>query len=466
MVRASRKDFYVKNRSRKFVSTKNTPKSLNTSKIFKSKQNEKHSKTYVLGRLVISFFLSGILSILFFAAMFPFLQRAENLSFAEQAQIGQTNIWRIVVIYGLLTTITSIILFSKKTFRSLAVFLIIYWVLGTTLSIFITVSDNQLSNSNSSSNEEFITSRDSCYKEDTLINAKNCTFRILRDDGGHGTGFLIKKGFLITNKHVIENSSRVTAWINDGEKELTVWNYDPTVDLAILKLPDSIDAETCRWFDSNKLNIAEELYAIGWPNYSTGDSTVTKGIYSRTNRYEDGSQDIQTDAAINPGNSGGPLVNECGVVGINTSRADWSEEQSPRVIENMGFALTSSSTYNLVDSLIKSGTISKGFPTSSYYAVGSQPSYSNNYSLDVDDIRSYLNQLYSVKASWEQIRGQVDDSKLNTLLDSFNRQIDFCRHLIDKLSNGGTTTDDDRRLWEAVVKMSNESADLTWELNN
>jgi S1-C subfamily serine protease len=289
----------------------------------------------------------------------------------------------------------------------------------------------------------------------------------LRDDGGHGTGFVIKQGFLITNKHVIENASKVTAWINDSEKELNVWNYDPTIDLAILKIPDSIDLEACRWFDSNQLNIAEELYAIGWANYPTGDSTVTKGIYSRTNRYDDGSQDIQTDAAINPGNSGGPLINECGVVGINTSRADWTEEQSPRVVENMGFALTSSSIHNLVNSLINTGNISKEFPTSNYYAVGSQPSYSNNnYSLNVDDIRSYLNQLYSLKASWEQVRGQVDETKLKTLLDSLNRQIDFCRHLINKLSNGGVTSDDDRRLWEAVVKMSNESADLTWQLNN
>ena len=448
-------------------SFKNKSKSSNKSKIVKLKQDEKHSKTYILGHLVISFFLSGVLSAIFFLAMFPFLQQANGLSAAEKANIGQINIWRIVVIYGLLTILTSVILISKKTFRSLAVFLIIYWVLGTTLSIYITFSNNQLPSNNNSSSDEFITSRDSCYKENTLINAKNCTFRILRDDGGHGTGFVVKQGFLVTNKHVVENASKVTAWINNGEKELTVWNYDPTIDLAILKMPDSVDVEACRWFDSNQLNIAEELYAIGWPNYPTGDSTVTKGIYSRTNRYEDGSQDIQTDAAINPGNSGGPLVNECGVVGINTSRAEWTDEQSPRVGENMGFALTSSSTHALVDNLITNGNISRGFPTSTYSAFGGQPSYSNNnYTLNVDDIRGYLNQLYSVKASWEQVRGQVDDTKLNALLDSFNRQIDFCRHLVDKLSNSGVTTDDDIRLWEAVVKMSNESADLTYQLNS
>jgi S1-C subfamily serine protease len=114
----------------------------------------------------------------------------------------------------------------------------------------------------------------------------------LRDDGGHGTGFVINQGYLITNKHVIEGAEKLTVYLN-GEKEVPVWNYSQNLDLAILKLPDNSPINTCNWFDSDQLNIAEELYTFGWPNNPTGDSTVTKGIYSRTNKYEDGTEDIQ-----------------------------------------------------------------------------------------------------------------------------------------------------------------------------
>ncbi len=315
---------------------------------------------------------------------------------------------------------------------------------------------------------DYITSRSSCDKDATLKKAKTCTFRILRNDGGHGSGFVIKNGYLITNKHVIEGASKITVWI-DEEKEIKVWNYSLTLDLAVLKLPDSSNVPTCQWFDSNQLNIAEELYAFGWPNDPTGESTVTKGIYSRTNHYEDGTEDIQTDAAINPGSSGGPLVNYCGVVGINTLRAEWSKDQSPRILEGLGFALSSNYIHKVVDDLINSGNMAKGIPKAQrYQSNNTVPNYPNNnvsYRLNIDNIKSYLSDIYRVKSSWEQARGYINEEKLNMLIDSFNRQIDFCNHLINKLSDGKSASGDDISLWNAVIKMGDESAALSRELN-
>lgn len=126
--------------------------------------------------------------------------------------------------------------------------------------------------------------------------------------------------------------------------------------------------------------------------------------------------------------------------------------------------------YNkIVDDLINSGNMAKGIPkVQKYQSNNTVPNYPNNnvsYRLDIDNIRSYLSDIYRVKSSWEQARGHVNEEKLNILIDSFNRQIDFCNHLINKLSDGKSASGDDINLWNAVIKMGDESAALSRELN-
>ncbi|MEK7597205.1 MAG: trypsin-like peptidase domain-containing protein [Patescibacteria group bacterium] len=429
-----------------------------------SLSKEKHSLSYWVGHIIISTVLATFVSIIFFFIMIPFMQTADGLSFTEKAKIGGINMWRIVIMYGLLTSLITYFCFSKKNYRSLASVLILFWISGSIFVFYLNSSGKEISLNNKNSTN-FITTRNSCNKELVLQQTKSCILRVLRNDGGHGSGFVIQPGYLITNKHVIEGASKLSVYMN-GEKEIKVWNYSPNLDVAILKLPDSNPTSSCNWFDSNQLGIAEELYAFGWPNDPTGDSTVTKGIYSRTNKYEDGTEDIQTDTSINPGNSGGPLVNECGVVGINTLRAEWTQEQSPRFIEGMSFALSSNFIHSKIDELINSGNLSKGIPNTSSYQVNNvQPNNQPVFTLDVNNIRSYLNDIYRVKSSWEQSRGHVDDQKLNNLIDSFNRQIEFCNHLVNKLNGGQPASGDDINLWKAVIKMGDESAALTNELN-
>jgi len=433
-----------------------------------AKNKERHTFSYWIGDFVISSILAVLVSILFGFITLPFMQVADGLSFAEKVKIGGINMWRIVIMFGILTISISFLCFQKQIYKSLAAILIFFFILGTILVTYInsTPSKTLVNFGSYSNSENFITNRNSCNMEATLQQTKGCILRVLRNDGGHGSGFIIKPGYLITNKHVVEGASKLSVYIN-GEKEVKVWNYSPDLDLVIIKLPETSLPNSCSWFDSNQLNIAEELYTFGWPNNPTGDSTVTKGIYSRTNRYDDGTEDIQTDASINPGNSGGPLVNECGVVGINTARADWTQEQSPRVIEGMSFALSSNFIHSKIDELINTGNLAKGIPNQTRYQSGGSPNNpSQNFTLNVENIRSYLNDIYRVKSSWEQARGRVNDQKLNTLIDSFNRQIEFCNHLVNKLSGGQAASGDDVNLWKAVIKMGDESAALSRELNN
>ena len=94
---------------------------------------------------------------------------------------------------------------------------------------------------------------------------------------------------------------------------------------------------------------------VGNPGGIDYQNSITKGVVSAVNRKLSSSslvKYIQTDAAINPGNSGGPIVNMYGqVIGIATSKI------VSEYYENMGFAIPSSTTKDIVDSLIKNGYV-------------------------------------------------------------------------------------------------------------
>lgn len=145
---------------------------------------------------------------------------------------------------------------------------------------------------------------------------------------GTGSGIIIDQaGNIVTNRHVVEDASKVTVTLWDGtEVPAKVVGADPRTDVAVVRLekvPRTLTA--ARLGDSEKLEVGEWVLAIGSPLGL--EQTVTAGIVSgmgRAGRRVHMSGDrvrsyIQTDAKINPGNSGGPLVNlDAEVVGINT----------------------------------------------------------------------------------------------------------------------------------------------------
>ena len=140
-----------------------------------------------------------------------------------------------------------------------------------------------------------------------------------------GSGFIIdpKKGYIITNNHVVAGADEITVRLDDG-KELNaeVVGRDPKTDLALIRTKVALDVEAgAPLGDSDTIEIGEWVMAIGNPFGL--ERTVTVGILSAKGRvigagpYDDF---LQTDAAINPGNSGGPLFNMKGeVIGINTA---------------------------------------------------------------------------------------------------------------------------------------------------
>lgn len=154
---------------------------------------------------------------------------------------------------------------------------------------------------------------------------------------GSGSGVIISSdGYIITNNHVVENSSQIEVILPDRRTfKGKIVGTDPTTDLALVKIQGK-DLPIAPLGNSDAIQIGEWVLAVGYP--LSLSSTVTAGIISakgrnigildRTARSDPSAVStsvesfIQTDAAINPGNSGGALVNTAGqLIGINAAIA-------------------------------------------------------------------------------------------------------------------------------------------------
>ena len=171
-----------------------------------------------------------------------------------------------------------------------------------------------------------------------------------------GSGVIIdgKRGFILTNKHVIVKGSTITVGLTDGrEFTATIVGADPDSDLAVLRISSKNVLPAIEMGNSHDLMIGETVIAIGNPfGFS---NTVTTGVISAKNRsvqtddrvYHDF---IQTDASINPGNSGGPLLDINGeLIGINT--AIFAKAQG------IGFAIPINKAKRIVADLIRYGEV-------------------------------------------------------------------------------------------------------------
>ena len=148
---------------------------------------------------------------------------------------------------------------------------------------------------------------------------------------GIGSGIILSAdGYILTNRHVTENSTSLSVELNDGTTyPATLVEQATDNDLALIKI-DASGLSAARIADAGSVAVGETAIAIGSP-LGTYTETVTKGIVSGLGREVTVADEssgrpvkltglIQTDAAINPGNSGGPLLDASGaVIGINTA---------------------------------------------------------------------------------------------------------------------------------------------------
>jgi serine protease Do len=159
---------------------------------------------------------------------------------------------------------------------------------------------------------------------------------------GKGSGFILNDdGYAVTNNHVIEGETRISAILYQNVpgglarrriENVEIVALNPFMDLALLKLPPQKELKYSHIVlgSLDDLNAGDGVFAVGNPLGL--ERSVSQGIVSTRTRNIEGLVYLQTDAAINPGNSGGPLFNLRGeVVGVTSLKASRGE--------NLGFAI-------------------------------------------------------------------------------------------------------------------------------
>jgi len=170
-----------------------------------------------------------------------------------------------------------------------------------------------------------------------------------------GSGVIVdSKGYIVTNRHVVEKADRIKVVLQGDSPNLThearVIGTDEETDLAVIKIDTDKSLPVAKLGNSDSMQVGDWVLAVGSPFGL--EETVTAGIVSAKGRNIVAGRQfqsfIQTDAAINPGNSGGPLVNLAGeVIGINTAILT-----DTNAYAGVGFALPSNTVVSVYNQLI------------------------------------------------------------------------------------------------------------------
>ena len=169
-----------------------------------------------------------------------------------------------------------------------------------------------------------------------------------------GSGVIVDaKGFIVTNRHVVEKADRIRVRLQDDppgvQHDAKVIGSDQETDLAVIKIDVDHSLPIAKLGNSDSMQVGDWVLAVGSPFGL--QATVTAGIVSAKGRnivpLRQFQSFIQTDAAINPGNSGGPLINMDGeVIGINTAILT-----DTNAYAGVGFALPSKTVTDVYNQL-------------------------------------------------------------------------------------------------------------------
>ncbi len=145
------------------------------------------------------------------------------------------------------------------------------------------------------------------------------TFDAKENTLARGSGFFVAVDRVITNRHVIERSSRVEIHLLDGRKFTVrgVLAVDGEGDLALLQVEVPRGAAVPLQIGRAVPQEGESVVVIGNPYGLEG--SVSNGIVSAIRVIAGYGKIIQITAPISPGSSGSPVVNMAGqVIGVAT----------------------------------------------------------------------------------------------------------------------------------------------------
>jgi len=198
-----------------------------------------------------------------------------------------------------------------------------------------------------------------------------------------GTGMVINAdGLVLTNNHVIEGATKITATLASTGKTYTamVVGYDKTGDVALIQLQNASGLTTVPIGNSSSVTAGQAIVALGNAG-GQGAITATAGHVTALNQTITASNDgsstasetlhgmIQTNADIVPGDSGGPLASSAGVLGMDTAGNDANNQQAA-----VGFAIPINTALSVARQIAggrASSTVTIGYPPFMGIFIGS-----------------------------------------------------------------------------------------------
>lgn len=175
---------------------------------------------------------------------------------------------------------------------------------------------------------------------DEVIADVEASIALVQGSGSSGTGFVVRPGLIVTNKHVVsdEFTGDLTIVFPSAEVRLqtaqsaTLYYKDPALDLAYLRVQATPDPLIVN--HDYAFRRGQEVAVLGNPGMADGEllvNAISKGVMSTETRIQ-GRNYFQLGISINPGNSGGPVLDANGLVlGVVTLR-------DPKK-EGMGFCI-------------------------------------------------------------------------------------------------------------------------------
>lgn len=148
------------------------------------------------------------------------------------------------------------------------------------------------------------------------------TFGAKNEKLSRGSGFFVAADKIVTNRHVIENASKVEIKLSSGKTYLAsgVLAVDGEADLVLLQVSVPREQAAPLMIDDAAPQEGESIVVIGNPFGLEG--SVSNGIVSAVREIAGYGRIIQITAPISPGSSGSPVVNMRGqAVGIATLQA-------------------------------------------------------------------------------------------------------------------------------------------------
>lgn len=196
-------------------------------------------------------------------------------------------------------------------------------------------------------------------------------------EAGAGTGMVINSnGLVLTNNHVIESSTNLSATVVATGKtyRASVVGYDKTGDVALIKLQGASGLRTVPIGNSSAVKSGDPVVALGNAE-GQGDIVPAAGQITGVNKTITASDQggeitsetlhgmLRTSANIVAGDSGGPLSNASGqVIGMDTAGDSVNVgEQAP----SSGFAIPINTALSVAKEIASghaSSTISIGYP--------------------------------------------------------------------------------------------------------